>query len=113
MGRCQHTLTLKKALPDRVPLFDRSQDKATRSRKTIRVFPGGSNDQRDLHGPNTKNPGVAGALAGATPASVVTACEHGDEMKQMNKQIEDVQIKTHRRADVVAFAAINDTAGIK
>ena len=65
------------------------------------------------HSPNTKNPGVAGALAGFVPVSVVTAGEHGDEMKQMNKQIKDVQIKANRRSDIVGFAAVNDTAGIK
>jgi hypothetical protein len=35
---------------------------------------------------------VAGALAGLMPVSVVTAGKHGNEMKQVDKDIEDAQI---------------------
>ena len=56
---------------------------------------------------------MAGALAGFIPVSVVTAGKHGNEMKQVDKQIEDVQIQANRRADIVGLATVNDTAGIK
>ena len=44
VGRRQDALTLKKALPDRMSLFDRGLDEATHGRKAMRVLGGGSND---------------------------------------------------------------------
>ena len=43
LGRHQHTRTLKKALPDRMPLFDRGLNKATHGRKAMREVGAGSN----------------------------------------------------------------------
>ena len=44
LGRRHNTRTLKKALPDRMSLLDRSLDKVTHGRESVRVFGGGSND---------------------------------------------------------------------
>jgi len=44
LGRRQNTHTLKKALPDRMPLLDRGLDEAMHEREPVRVFEGGSND---------------------------------------------------------------------
>ena len=81
LGRCQNTLTLKEALSDRTAFLDSGMDKATRHRKPMRVLGAGSNNYRDFHSLNKKNPGVAGALARVIPFSVVTAGKHGDEME--------------------------------
>ena len=64
-----------------MPLLNRGLDEAAHGREAVRIFGRGSNDLRDFHSPNTKNPGVAGALTGFVPISVVPAGEHGDEMK--------------------------------
>ena len=108
-----YTFTLKKTLADGVALCNRCVDKSQGEREALTVFGVCANNERDVHGLNMKNPGRAGAFSVTLWVSVVAASEYGDEMKQVNKDVENAQVQTHRCANVIGFATVNDSAGIE
>lgn len=51
-----------------------------------------ANDERDVHGLNMKNPGKAGAFNVTLLVSVVASSEYGDQVKQVDKEVKNIQI---------------------
>lgn len=51
-----------------------------------------ANNERDVHGLNMKNPGKAGAFNVTLSVSVVAASEYGDQVKQVDKEVKNIQI---------------------
>ena len=88
----QDTFTLKKALANGMALFKRCVNKSQGQREALPVFGVHTNDERDVHGLNTKNPGGAGAFGMTQSASVVAASEYGDQVKQVYKEVKNIQI---------------------
>ena len=108
-----YTFTLKKTLADGVAFCNRSVDKFQGEREALPVLGVRANDERDVHGLNMKNPGKAGAFTVTLSVSVVAASEYGDQVKQVDKDIENTQVQTHRCANVIGFATVNDSAGVE
>ena len=50
-----------------------------------------ANNERDVHGLNMKNPGKAG-LSMTLLVSVVAASKYGDQVKQVDEEVENIQI---------------------
>ena len=76
-----YTFTLKKTLADAVAFCNRCIDKSQGEREALPVPGVRANDERDVHGLNTKSPGKAGAFNGPQLVSVVAASEYGDQVK--------------------------------
>ena len=108
-----YTFALKKTLADCVAFCNRCADKSQGERQALAVLGVRANDERDVHGLNMKNPGRAGAFNVTLLVSVVAASEYGDEMKQVDKDVENTQVQTHRCANVIGFATVNDSAGVE
>ena len=87
-----YTFTLKKTLADGVALCNRCVDKPQGEREALRVLGVRANDERDVHGLKMKNPGKAGAFTVTLSVSVVAAGEYGDQVKQMDKEVKNIQI---------------------
>ena len=51
-----------------------------------------ANNERDVHGLNMKNPGKAGAFNVTLLVSVVAASEYGDQVKQVDEEVKNIQI---------------------
>jgi hypothetical protein len=66
-----------------------------------------------LHGRNKKNPGAAGAFNAFLFFSVITTGENGDQVKEVNEEVKDIQVKAYGGANIVRLSAMNDSAGIK
>lgn len=108
-----YTFTLKKTLADAVAFCNRSVNKSQGEREALTVLGVRANNERDVHGLNMKNPGRAGAFNVTLLGSVVAASEYGDEMKQVDKDVENTQVQTHRCANVIGFATVNDSARVE
>ena len=108
-----YTFTLKKTLADGVALCNRSVDKSHGEREALPVLGVRANDERDVHGLNMKNPGKAGAFNVTLLVSVVAASEYGDEMKQVDKDIENTEVQTHCCANVIGLATVDDSASVE
>ena len=87
-----HTFTLKKTLADGVALCNCCVDKSQGEREALAVFGVRANNERDVHGLNMKNPGKAGAFNVTLLVSVVAASKYGDQVKQMDKEVKNIQI---------------------
>ena len=72
-----------------------------------------SDNQRKYHSADTKSPGNAGAFVTRMACSVIAAGEHSDQVKQMDEQVENIEIQSHRRSNVVCLATLNNAAGVK
>ena len=87
-----YTFTLKKTLADGVALCNRCADKSQGERDALPVLGVRANDERDVHGLNMKNPGKAGAFNVTLLVSVVASSEYGDQVKQVDKEVKNIQI---------------------
>ena len=87
-----YTFTLKKTLADGVALCNRCADKFQGEREALVVLGVRANDERNVHGLNMKNPGKAGAFNVTLLVSVVAASEYGDQVKQVDEEVKNIQI---------------------
>ena len=87
-----YTFTLKKTLADGVALCNRCVDKSQGEREALTVFGVCANNERDVHGLNMKNPGKAGAFIVTPLVSVVAASEYGDQVKQVDEEVKNIQV---------------------
>ena len=87
-----YTFTLKETLADGVAFCNRCVDKSQGKREPLTVLGVRANNERDIHGLNMKNPGKAGAFNTTLSASVVAASEYGDQVKQVYKEVKNIQI---------------------
>ena len=87
-----YTFTLKKTLANAVAFCNRCVDKSQSERKALPVLGVRANDERDFHSLNMKNPGKAGAFNVTLLVSVVAASEYGDQVKQVDEEVKNVQI---------------------
>jgi len=108
-----YTFTLKKTLANSVAFRNRCVDKPQGEREALTVLGVRANNERDVHGLNMKNPGKAGAFNVTPLASVVAASKYGDQVKQVDENIENTQVQTHCCANVIGFATVNDSAGVE
>ena len=60
-----------------------------------------------------KNPGKAGVFNVTLLVSVVAASEYGDQVKQVDKDIENTEVQTHRCANVIGLATVDDSASVE
>jgi hypothetical protein len=87
-----YTFALKKTLAKGVALCNRCVHKSHGERDALLVPGVRANDERDVHGQNMKNPGRAGAFNVTLLVSVVAACEYGDQVKQVDEEVKNIQI---------------------
>ena len=87
-----YTFTLKKTLADGVAFYNRCVHKSHGEREALPVLGVRANDERDVHGLNMKNPGKAGAFNATLLISVVAASEYGDQVKQVDEEVKNIQI---------------------
>ena len=87
-----NTFVLKKTLADAVAFCNRCVDKSQGEREALLVLGVRANDERDFHGLNMKNPGKAGAFNVTLLVSVVAASEYGDQVKQVDEEVKNIQI---------------------
>ena len=87
-----YTFTLKKTLADAVAFCNRCVDKSQGEREALLVLGVRANDERDVHGLNVKSPGKAGAFNVPLLVSVVAASEYGDQVKQVDEEVKNIQI---------------------
>ena len=87
-----YTFTLKKTLADAVAFCNRCVNKFQGEREALPVLGVRANDERDVHGLNMKNPGRAGAFNVTLLVSVVASSEYGDQVKQVDKEVKNIQI---------------------
>ena len=87
-----YTFTLKETLANAVAFCNRCVDKSQSERKALPVLWVRANDERDFHGLNMKNPGKAGAFNATLLVSVVAASEYGDQVKQVDEEVKNIQI---------------------
>ena len=87
-----YTFTLKKTLADAVAFCNRCVNKFQGEREALPVLGVRTNDERDVHGLNMKNPGRAGAFKVTLLVSVVAASKYGDQVKQVDEEVKNTQI---------------------
>lgn len=87
-----HTFALKETLANAVAFCNRCVDKPQGEREALLVLRVRANDERDVHGLNMKNPGRAGAFTVTLLVSVVAASEYGDQVKQVDEEVKNIQI---------------------
>ena len=87
-----YTFTLEKTLANAVAFCNRCVDKSQSEREALPVLGVRANDERHFHGLNMKNPGKAGAFNVTLLVSVVAASEYGDQVKQVDEEVENIQI---------------------
>jgi len=104
---------MKKHLTDGVTPVNSHIDETLSFLPSLRFGGGCADDQRKYHGAYTKSPGNAGAFLNRKACSVIATGKHGDQVQQVNENVENVEIQSHRRANVVGLATLNNAAGIK
>jgi hypothetical protein len=105
--------TMKKYLADGVAFVHGGADEPLGALPSVQLVSRCSDNQREYHGADTKSPGDAGAFTNRNVCSVIAAGEHGNQVQQMDKQVENIEIQPHRRPNVVSLATLNNAAGIK
>ena len=109
----EDTSTMKKYLTNGMPLILGITDKMLRLLPTASLVGGCSDDDSQYHDADTKSPGDAGAFVDRYVCSVIATGEYGKQMQQMYENIENTEVQTHRRTNVVGLAALNNAAGVK
>ena len=108
-----NTFALKKKLADGVAFCNRSVDKSQGEREALTVLGVRADNERDVHDLNMKNPGEAGAFNVTLSVSVVAASEYSDQVKQVDEDVENTEVQTHRCTNVIGLATMNDSAGVE
>ena len=105
--------TMKKYLTNSMPLVLGVADKMLRLLPPASLVGGCSDDDSQYHDADTKSPGDTGAFVDRYACSVIATGEYGKQMQQMYENIENTEVQTHGRTNVVSLAALNNAAGVK
>lgn len=105
--------TMKKYLTNSMPLVLGVADKMLRLLPPASLVGSCSDDDSQYHDADTKSPGNAGAFFDRYACSVIATGEYGKQMQQVHENVEDTEIQTHGRTNVVGLATLNNAAGVK